>query len=155
MAELAFSEDLVLIFAEDEIQAEEVEERLANMLLERGLVKDSFLPALLDRERNFPTGLEVPDGICAAVPHCDPEHVERGAICLGVLKHPVVWRKMDDPTATCPVSLVVMLALPEAHAHLGMLQRVIGLIQDQELVKQIVVSEHTSEVFRLSKAALA
>ena len=56
---------------------------------------------------------------------------------------------MDEPEQTCPVSLVVMLALNEAHAHLEMLQKVIALIQDQELTKRIVSAATPAEAYEL------
>ena len=48
-----------------------------------------------------------------------------------------------------------MLALNEAHAHLEMLQKVVGLIQDQQLMGQVVASSTKDEVFELVGAKLA
>lgn len=42
-----------------------------------------------------------------------------------------------------------MLALTEPHAHLEMLQKVIGLVQNQELVAKVVASDSIDEVFEL------
>ena len=78
------------------------------------------------------------------MPHCDPENVNQAAICVGVIKNPVNWKRMDDP-----VSLVTMLALTEAHSHLEMLQRVVALIQDQELMGKIASAGSPKEVFDL------
>ena len=89
------------------------------------------------------------------MPHCDVEHVVSGAICVGVLKSPVAWGRMDAPEETCEVSLVVMLALNEAHAHLEMLQKVVGLIQDQDLMGRIVASSTPAEAYELIGARLA
>ena len=75
--------------------------------------------------------------------------MNRGAICLGVLSEPVAWRRMDAPDATCDVHLVFMLALDEAHAHLEMLQKVIGLIQDQGLMGRVLEAQTPAEVFAL------
>ena len=47
---------------------------------------------------------------------------------------------MDDPDATTPVRLVFMLALNEAHSHLEMIQKIIGVIQDQEFAKKLAES---------------
>lgn len=56
---------------------------------------------------------------------------------------------MDAPDLATPVSLVVMLALNEAHEHLEMLGRVIELVQDQELVARIVAAASPDEAFGL------
>lgn len=153
MAEIDFSSDLVVILG-GAATYQEVEATLANHLVELGYAKESFPAAIAEREVEYPTGLEVGE-LNAAMPHCDPENVNKAAVCVGVLKTPVDWRRMDDPDATCKVSLVTMLALNEAHAHLEMLQKVVGLIQDQQLMGQVVASNTKDEVFELVGAKLA
>ena len=152
MADVCFDKDLVVIIDEPGTCAE-VERRMAETLLAQGYVRDTYAQAIADREAAYPTGLEFGDH-SIAMPHCDIEHVNAPAICLGVLKKPVEWRRMDDANATCPVELVVMLALNEAHAHLEMLQKVVALLQDQELVAQIVASESPSDAYALAKDRL-
>ena len=62
---------------------------------------------------------------------------------------------MDDPAQTCDVSLVVMLALEEAHAHMEMLQKVIGIVQDQVLAARVVASRDSAQLYGLLKDYLA
>ena len=152
MAEIAFDEGLVAFI--DQLDSyTEVEHAMASILLDRGYVKESYAQAIAERERTYPTGLEFGEH-SIAMPHCDIEHVNSPAICMGVLKKPVAWRRMDDPEATCQVELVVMLALNEAHAHLEMLQKVVALLQDQELVARIIASGNASEAYSLAKEHL-
>lgn len=148
MANLHFDESLVLLLENPPANSADVENTVANELLAQGYVKDTYPQAILERERQFPTALDV-HGLNVAIPHCDPENVNKGAICVAVLKRPVNWHRMDAPDDTCPVSLVVMLALNEAHAHLEMLQKVIALIQDQELTTRIVASRTPHDVYEL------
>ena len=91
---------------------------------------------MAEREKNYPTALEVGE-INVAIPHCDAENANEAAVCVGILRKPVDWRRMDDPDATTPVRLVFMLALNEAHSHLEMIQKIIGVIQDQEFAKKL------------------
>ena len=152
MADIAFNDDLVVILNQPGSYAD-VEHSMASVLFEQGYVRDSYDKAIADREVAYPTGLEFGEH-SIAMPHCDIEHVISPAICMGVLKKPVVWRRMDDPEATCQAELVVMLALNEAHAHLEMLQKVVALLQNQELVAKIVSSESASEAYSLAKDQL-
>ena len=154
MAQLHFDEQLVKVFDQNGLDTYAIEEELAGVLGAGGYVKDTYAAALHEREKTFPTALDV-GGINVAIPHCDTEHVNRGALCVGVLKHPVTWRRMDDGSKTCEVSLVVMLALDEAHAHLEMLQKVIGLIQDQKLVATIIACDDQKKIYELLKDKLA
>ena len=154
MAGLHFDESLVAILDGEELDTYSVEERLARILMDGGWVKETYPAAVHEREKVFPTALDV-NGINVAIPHCDVEHVEKGALCVGVLKRPVSWRCMDDATKSCDVSLVAMLALNEPHAHLEMLQKVIALIQDQELVSKVISAKDAHEAFALLGEKLA
>lgn len=158
VAALHFDKNLIVLLEDDDLDTFNVEERLADMLYEGGWVKPSYKAALHAREEEFPTGLDAVSlgaGFNVAVPHCDPEHVEHGAICVGVLKNPVSWRRMDDPSKSCHVSLVVMLALDEAHAHLEMLQKVMSLVQDDSSMSKIVGAESADEAYELLKFKLS
>lgn len=158
MAALHFDESLIVLLGDDRIDTLSVEDRLADMLYEGGWVKPSYKAALRAREEEFPTGLDAVSlgaGFNVAVPHCDPEHVKHGAICVGILKSPVSWRCMDDPSKNCDVSLVVMLALDEAHAHLEMLQKVMSLVQDDASMKRIVAANSVDKAYELLKLKLS
>jgi galactitol PTS system EIIA component len=48
-----------------------------------------------------------------------------------------------------------MLALKEAHAHLDMLQKVVSLIQDQDLMKKVVSADSKEGAYELLKDHLA
>ncbi len=153
MGNLRFDSTLVVRITEDGLNSEDVERRLASVLFEQGCVKDSFAQAVIDREASYPTALDM-GGLNVAIPHCDIEHVISGALCVGVLAHPVDWRKMDDPNSSCKVSVVVMLALTEPHAHLDMLQKVVALVRDQELVGRLLASQDEDEAFALVEPTL-
>lgn len=147
MADIAFSPELVVML--DDVQSyQEAEAALANHLVKLGYAKKSFPSAIAEREESFPTGLQIGE-FNAAMPHCDSENVNRAAICVGVIKNPVSWKRMDDPDETCNVGFITMLALTEAHSHLEMLQRVVALIQDQELMSKIASVSSPQEVFDL------
>ena len=134
MADLAFNSSLVTIIDEEGLTCEQVERRIAGILTEQGYAKDTYAQAIVDREANFPTALDM-SGLNVAIPHCDVANVD--------------WHKMDDPDDTCKVSVVVMLALTEAHAHLEMLQKVIAFVQDQELVAKVIEANTADEAFAL------
>lgn len=147
MTDVAFNADLIVLL-EGKNTYQGVEKLLAERLVQLGYAKDSFPKAIINREENFPTALDV-GGYNAAIPHCDVDNVVTPAICLGILQDPVEWRRMDDPDEVCGVSLVVMLALTEPHSHLGMLQRVVALIQDQELIRKVVLVKSANEAYNL------
>ena len=54
---------------------------------------------------------------------------------------------MDEPDVMIDVQLVVMLALTLPHGHIEMLQKVVALIQNQDVVKSIVHSSNQKEIY--------
>lgn len=153
MSSLTFNSSLITII-DGATTTSGVEGALADLLFEQGFVKDSYKPALLEREKHYPTGLDM-QGINVAVPHCDVEHVNKGAICVGVLKTPVAWHRMEDASKTTDVSLVVMLALTDPASHLGMLRKVMALVQDQDLMHKVIGCSTPEEVYALIGDRLA
>lgn len=146
MADIRFDEKLVVFPQGSDVES--VERELAARLYEEGCVADTFADALTEREKDYPTALEVGEHN-VAIPHTEAEHTKQGAICVGVLREPVSWARMDDADERCDVELVVMLALSDPHGHLEMLQKVIGLVQDQELVGKILASTAEADVVAL------
>ena len=45
--------------------------KMSEILVEKGYVKDTWLDAILTREKNYPTGLQF-EHIAVALPHVDP-----------------------------------------------------------------------------------
>ena len=87
MSELFFNESVILLDVEGD-NKEEVLATIGNNLVERGLVKESFVPAIIKREGEFATGLPTA-GVSVAIPHTDVEHVNKKTISVAVLKNPV------------------------------------------------------------------
>lgn len=152
MGEIKFDESQVVMIHE-KLDQKEVFKKLADLLNEKGYTKDSYYEAICEREKAFPTGLYT-EGINVAIPHCDVKNVNEAAICVGVLEQPAQFARMDDPEAMIDVQLVVMLALKEAHGHIGMLQKVISLIQNQEVVRQMIESKDKKVIYETIKKYL-
>lgn len=144
VAELEFNESLVA-FLDDASDWEQAENQLAGALLKGGYVRAGFAEAIIEREKSFPTALEVGEHN-VAIPHCDAEYTISPALCFGVLRNPVAWRRMDDADETCQVSFVIMLALSDPHDHLEVLQRVVSLVQDQELLEEVLKASDAAGV---------
>lgn len=152
MEEITFQEEQVLKLADLKTK-EEVLSKIAEVLYEQGLVKEAYKEAILNREKEFPTGLNT-GGINLAIPHADVTHVNKPAIAIAILDKPVEFRAMDEPEQTILVQVIIMLALKEAHGHIEMLQKVVGLIQDQALVKQLIEMENKTEICNKIKEKL-
>lgn len=137
------------IFLDVEVKTdEEAITYIAEKLHEQGFVKAEFIPKVLEREKNFPTGLNC-GGINVAVPHSDCELVNKKCLGICILKNPVAFHQMDSPADTVPVSVLFLFALTEPHAHIEMLQKVFEFIQKQELLMQLVTATDMESVVKI------
>lgn len=127
---------------------EEVLRFLGQSLLEKGYVKPGFVEALLDREREFPTG--IPTGhIGVAIPHTDASYVNQTRIAVGVLNQPVLFEEMGSDEGTVPVEIVLVLAISDSNLHLTFLQKLMSLFQKHDTLSQIKKAQTPQKVITL------
>ena len=118
-----------------------------------GFVKNSFTKAVLDREIVFPTGLPTqPYGI--AIPHTDSEHVNQGALAVGILNFPVVFQEMGDLDSSVDVSIVSMLAIDDPQLVIPTLRKLAGAFQDVEFLKGLKFAQCPEDVIAQYKRIL-
>ncbi|MDR0620421.1 MAG: PTS sugar transporter subunit IIA [Deltaproteobacteria bacterium] len=93
----------------------------------RGLVMEGYLEAVLDREKQYPTGLET-KVIKVAVPHAmDKSKVIRPAIVVAKLNSPVNFKEMGEGLVDVPAEMVFLLAMTGPKDQLTALQKLVGL----------------------------
>ncbi|WP_035293881.1 PTS sugar transporter subunit IIA [Clostridium sp. KNHs214] len=142
-----FKKELIICNLEAE-NRDEVFEKMSNVLLKEGYVKESFFNGLVQREKVFPTGLTL-TRYNVAIPHTDAEHVNTPAVALATLKKPVVFSNMCDMDEKVSVNVVFMMALNEPHSQVMMLQQLMGLIQDQDTLEKMVSAENVDEIVKI------
>ncbi|MCS7248627.1 MAG: HPr family phosphocarrier protein [Anaerolineales bacterium] len=146
---MLLAEDLVLLDLEAG-SAQEVIQQMAAHLLARGYVKESYPKAVLAREEKFPTALPTP--IAVGFPHTDASHCLKPAIAVGVLRQPVKFGFMGDPSQLLDVRLVFMLSVTQPQYQVKTLQKLIDLCQQVENTERILSAQSPSEVIEVLKA---
>lgn len=111
--------------------AQEVLETVAALALDRGFVRPTFAEALVDRERQHPTGLPTPTPV--AIPHTDVEHVVRPALAAVLLDPPVPFGEMGGMGGDVAVRLVVVLMVTDPAGQVGLLSRLITALRAPDL----------------------
>lgn len=132
----------------------EVLEKLSKVMLEKGFVKESYIDAIYEREKIFPTGLPT-DDIGVAIPHTDYFHVEETSIGIGILEKPVEFNVMADLENTVEVEILFMLAIKDPDGQLEVLQKLIGLFQDGHTLQDIKNAENEEEISELIRKSLS
>ena len=130
------------------MSAEKVMTAMGNRMIREGYAKDSFVQALLDREKEFPTGLDI-RGIGVAIPHTDACHVKREGIALAVLRDSVPFRLMGEENREIGVRLIFVLTLLHPHSHVERLQNLVNIIQDAAVLEELLRAEEKSEIIQI------
>ena len=143
-----------LIFPDAEASSyEDVFRQVGGALTGAGYTKSTYVEALVEREREYPTGLDV-DGWGVAIPHTPVEHVNsETVIAIAVFKDPVEFIQMGTDDEMVGVRIVFMLAIagnPGEHgAHLDELQRIVAIIQDTSLLQHLLDARSADEIIQL------
>lgn len=113
----------------------------AKILLNKGLVKESYIEAIKKREESFPTGLKF-ENYGIAIPHTDPEHVINEAILINILEKPIKFEQMASEGLMTDVNIIIMLAIKNKENQVPYLQALIEIFQDKEKIDKLLESEN-------------
>ena len=137
------------------IDAKDSIRKLTDALVETDHVTLEFAEDVWEREGTFPTGLPT-QPLAVAIPHADPDHVNRSAVCVGVLISPVQFSQMGtDGSTVLDVSILFMLAIKEKEKQVEMIQQLITLIQSPELLDGLSKVKNSAEARGLIQTFLS
>jgi PTS system galactitol-specific IIA component len=130
-----FKEDLVFT----DMRATSAEELLTDVgksLVQLGYVKESFIPAILEREKNYPTGLEL-NGFNVGIPHTDSIHINHPfiAVVKNDKKIPVIHMATDDKEVW--VNCFFVLGIKDPENQIELLQVLMDKFNDQTFIAEI------------------
>ena len=138
----------IALFQQHAENKEEALKLLADEFVRTGVAKDTFYEGLINREKEFPTGLSL-NNMAVAIPHTDPEHVNRTQVGFMTLDEPVEFIEMGTEDKVIPVKMMFMLALKEAHQQLEMLTKLMDVFQNDELVEKFYNVTNYEDLYEL------
>lgn len=109
---------------------------VSEKLVKLDFAGEEFEEALLIREKDYPTGLQL-EGYTAAIPHGGAEFVKKDFISVVTLKKPIVMSRMDNPEKTLTVDTLFILGFGSSDLHLTALRQLMETIQNKETMEQI------------------
>ncbi|CAG0988710.1 partial PTS system, galactitol-specific IIA component, partial [Anaerolineae bacterium] len=129
--------------------AQEAIQRLTVALAETGHVTPGFAEDVWKREQTFPTGLPT-QPLPVAIPHADPDHVNKSAVCIGVLIAPVRFAQMGtDGSTSLDARLIFLLAVKEREKQVEMIGQLMRLIQTGSLLEDLTQAKDSAEALAL------
>ncbi|HLF74754.1 MAG TPA: PTS sugar transporter subunit IIA [Anaerolineales bacterium] len=136
------------------VNAQDAIRKLSAALVDSGHVTPEFADDVWKRELTFPTGLPT-QPLAVAIPHADPDHVSRSAVCIGVLTAPLHFAQMGTNGATVlDVRLIFLLAIKEREKQVELIQQLISLIQNGSLLEGLAEAKDPAEAMALIKRTL-
>ncbi|WP_430616463.1 PTS system, galactose-specific IIA component [Enterococcus sp. DIV0176] len=131
----------------------EVFEEVYLDLVEKELVTEDFFDHLLEREANYPTGLDLspidsslPD---IAIPHTESEFVKTTRIVPIKLTHPILFHHMIRPSDTLDASFLFMILNENGAEQAGMLADIMDFINsvDKKELQKFFSYEDPKEIY--------
>lgn len=120
--------------------------RLMGALFEKhGYVKPGYADAVVAREEEYPTGLPG-KSINIAIPHTNNKLVNKPAIGVIVPLRPVTFQMMGTKEQPVQCELVMPLVVKDSKQQLDMLKKMMKIIQNGELLKNIRDSKSKDEI---------
>lgn len=134
----------------DADSAEDAIRKVGQHFLEQGFVKDSYIDAAVKREGVFPTGLQL-QNLGIAMPHTDPEHVNKPGVCIAQLKKPVTFSHMGEPETKVEAEILFMMAVLDPNEQVHTLQSVLNVFQKPELAGQFKNAADKETLYEVAK----
>jgi len=148
-----FKADMVLFNMQAENNTE-VLTKLYEHLYQKGYVKESYLLALLEREKKFPTGLAtIPFAV--AIPHTDSEHVLQPCIVIAKLAHPVMFQEMANESNYVNAHFVFALVLNDSEKQVGMLGTLMGIFSNEKMMERLARADSAQAILQVIQSNLA
>lgn len=135
-----------LVFTKQNFESQnDLFETVYEAALAENLVLSDFITGIKDREKNFPTGIQL-EKYGVAIPHTDPEYVKEEFIAVVTSESGVMFSSMEDENVKVNANVVFLLGLNQAHAQLAMLQKLIELFQNDNALKGILTASSYNEL---------
>lgn len=121
---------------------------IAGRLQAKGIVKESYLQALIQRELNHPTAMQL-ETLGVAIPHVDVEHVLEERLVVVTCPQGIEFRQAEDPDLTMRVNVIFFLLLKEKDEHLEFLMKLISLFQKTDEMNRLLSTASPNEAIQI------
>ena len=122
--------------------------KITDQLLAKGIVEDSYREALVLRELNHPTAMQL-ETMGVAIPHVDVEHVREERLVVVTCPEGIEFNQAEDPDLTMKVNVIFFLLLKEKDAHLEFLMKLISLFQKTAEMDKLLSTTSVEDVMQI------
>ena len=135
----------LISISDAEMQKENIIEYLGNILLENNYIKKEYINDVIEREKKFPTGIQLKNmGI--AIPHAYPVNVLKNGIAVLKLRDKAIFESMENSDEEVDVSMIFMLALKDSDDHIKMLQNLFIMFQQENVMEDLIKADSVDKI---------
>lgn len=140
-----------LVFAQSDFKtSDELFETIYHEAKTLGWVTDDFLERIKAREATFPTGIQLVN-LGAAIPHTDAECVLEEFVAVITNGNKIPFKRMDGSEQVVESDIEFVLGLNQPHAQLAMLQSLMGVLQNESLLSELLLASTPQELIEIIK----
>lgn len=129
-------------------------EAMSKVMVEKGFVKESYIEAVQEREKVFPTGLPM-EAFGVAIPHTDSIHVNKKAVMCGIMEKPVEFVVMGNDEERVQVEVIFMLAILKPDDQIAMLAQLVETCQNVSVLETIREAKDTEAITKIMDGLMA
>jgi len=122
--------------------------KITDQLIAKGVVEESYRQALVLREQDHPTAMQL-ETMGVAIPHVDVEHVREERLVVVTCPEGIEFNQAEDPDLTMNVNVIFFLLLKEKDAHLEFLMKLINLFQKTSEMNALLGTTSVDDVMQI------
>lgn len=111
-------------------------------------ITPGWLDAVYLREKTYPTGLSLPGILDFAIPHTDPQFIQKPYVALIRLAEPVRFEAMAGAGDDVAAELVINLGVKRDGGQVAMLQKLMNLLSHKATVEELMAAKNASELYQ-------
>ncbi len=131
--------------------SEEVIRLLSNLALEQKCIEPIFIEKILEREKEYPTGL--PTEVPIAIPHVH-DGCLKSFFSMAALTESVEFFCMGDPEEKVSTRLVFLFGITDPSRQTMVLKKFSTIFQDSDFLNQCIKCTDKVELLNLMKGVL-
>lgn len=144
-----------LIFFEDGKECVDIFKSVAKKLYDKEIVTADFSDALIEREKNYPTGMDLfvvhndPRVPNIAIPHAEAAYCHTKNVVLVQLKHAVPFKNMINPEQEVAVHFLFIILNDEQDAQVNILANIMDFANDKQNMLALLETSDAGDIRRL------
>lgn len=122
--------------------------QVSDNLFEKGVVEDTFKAAIIEREKNYPTGLQL-ENFAVAIPHTDVVHIKEAFVAVNRLSDTINFYQMGTDDVVVPVKDILVLGIKDPKNQVGLLAELMEVFADSDFVEKYQSASTIEEITEL------